>query len=172
MHDEKGSQEHEPPSGPRSRREQDSIRMSTLRWALWRFPCKACIYPWQPLSSGSANYDARQATHHRGISQFVVKHKLTLLSFTNSLNMPMAFEPPPTHAITMSGAPPHFSRHCTRVSRPITDWNSRTCGKQKRRKSHRRKEFRKDDLAIAGICCAQCTPCAQCTAQASSQGKL
>ena len=41
--------------------------------------------------------------------------------------MPMAFEPPPTHAVTTSGTSPSSSAaHCSRASVPITRWNSRT----------------------------------------------
>ena len=40
--------------------------------------------------------------------------------------MPIAFEPPPTHAITASGSRPSASRICSRVSRPITACSSRT----------------------------------------------
>ncbi len=39
----------------------------------------------------------------------------------------MALEPPPTHAMTMSGRPPHLALHWARVSRPMIDWKSRTC---------------------------------------------
>lgn len=40
--------------------------------------------------------------------------------------MPIAFEPPPTHAITTSGSRPASSWICCRASLPITDWKSRT----------------------------------------------
>ena len=40
--------------------------------------------------------------------------------------MPAALLPPPTQATTTSGSRPICSRHCARVSRPITDWKSRT----------------------------------------------
>lgn len=39
----------------------------------------------------------------------------------------MALEPPPTHAMRISGFPPNFSMHCLRVSLPITAWKLRTC---------------------------------------------
>ena len=45
---------------------------------------------------------------------------------TKPLKMPIAFEPPPTHATTTSGSAPSSSRHCARASSPITRWNSRT----------------------------------------------
>ena len=38
----------------------------------------------------------------------------------------MAFEPPPTQAITASGCRPASSGICARHSSPITDWKSRT----------------------------------------------
>ena len=41
-------------------------------------------------------------------------------------NMPMALLPPPTQATTTSGRRPSASSICARVSRPITDWKSRT----------------------------------------------
>ena len=40
--------------------------------------------------------------------------------------MPIAFEPPPTHAITASGCRPASSCICAMHSSPITDWKSRT----------------------------------------------
>ena len=39
---------------------------------------------------------------------------------------PDAFEPPPTQATTASGSAPSASRSCSRASRPITAWSSRT----------------------------------------------
>ena len=45
---------------------------------------------------------------------------------TKSVNMPIAFEPPPTHAITASGSRPSAARICSRASRPITRCSSRT----------------------------------------------
>ena len=41
-------------------------------------------------------------------------------------NVPIAFEPPPTHATTRSGSVPRIARHCSRASSPTTRWNSRT----------------------------------------------
>ena len=41
-------------------------------------------------------------------------------------NIPIAFEPPPTQAIAASGSRPSASRICSRASRPITAWSSRT----------------------------------------------
>ena len=41
-------------------------------------------------------------------------------------NLVIEFDPPPTQAITRSGKRPNCSRHWARVSRPITDWKSRT----------------------------------------------
>ena len=42
--------------------------------------------------------------------------------------MPMALEPPPTHAVTTSGTwpMPRTASHCARASSPMTRWNSRT----------------------------------------------
>ena len=40
--------------------------------------------------------------------------------------MPIAFEPPPTHATTTSGSRPSASRNCSRASWPITACRSRT----------------------------------------------
>ena len=40
--------------------------------------------------------------------------------------MPIAFDPPPTQATMASGILPSFLRICSRASRPITDWKSRT----------------------------------------------
>jgi hypothetical protein len=40
--------------------------------------------------------------------------------------MPMAFEPPPTQAVTTSGSRPSSSRHCSRASSPMTRCSSRT----------------------------------------------
>ena len=40
--------------------------------------------------------------------------------------MPIAFEPPPTQAITRPGSRPSRSRICARASSPITRCNSRT----------------------------------------------
>ena len=40
--------------------------------------------------------------------------------------IPMAFEPPPTQAITASGWRPAISCICWMLSSPITDWKSRT----------------------------------------------
>ena len=40
--------------------------------------------------------------------------------------MPMALEPPPTQAITASGSRPVVSSTCSRASRPMTRWKSRT----------------------------------------------
>jgi hypothetical protein len=48
------------------------------------------------------------------------------LSSTNSAKAPMAFEPPPTQAITASGSRPSSSRIWPRASLPMTRWNSRT----------------------------------------------
>ena len=41
-------------------------------------------------------------------------------------NIPIAFEPLPTQAITASGNRPSSSRTCARASRPITACSSRT----------------------------------------------
>ena len=51
----------------------------------------------------------------------------TWASSTNSWKRPMALDPPPTQASRTSGSRPSFSRHCCRVSRPMTAWKSRTC---------------------------------------------
>ena len=40
--------------------------------------------------------------------------------------MPIAFEPPPTQAITREGRRPIASSACARASSPITRWRSRT----------------------------------------------
>jgi hypothetical protein len=40
--------------------------------------------------------------------------------------MPMAFEPPPTHAVTTSGPRPSSRRTARGASSPMTRWNSRT----------------------------------------------
>ena len=44
----------------------------------------------------------------------------TPTSSTKPRKMPIAFEPPPTHATTASGSPPSAARICSRASRPIT----------------------------------------------------
>ena len=38
----------------------------------------------------------------------------------------MAFEPPPIAATSVSGSRPSRSRICSRASRPMIDWKSRT----------------------------------------------
>ena len=38
----------------------------------------------------------------------------------NAWKTPMAFDPPPTHAVTASGSLPAWSWICTRASSPIT----------------------------------------------------
>ncbi|CSI74976.1 Uncharacterised protein [Vibrio cholerae] len=43
-----------------------------------------------------------------------------------SANIPIAFEPPPTQAITASGKRPSRARIWFLVSSPIMRWNSRT----------------------------------------------
>ena len=48
------------------------------------------------------------------------------MSGTKGANMPMALDPPPTQATTTSGRRPVLSRHCLRVSSPMTFWNSLT----------------------------------------------
>ena len=40
--------------------------------------------------------------------------------------MPIAFEPPPTHAMTASGSRPAAAWICARASTPMTRWKSRT----------------------------------------------
>ncbi len=40
--------------------------------------------------------------------------------------MPMALEPPPTQATTASGSRPVMASTCSRASRPMTRWKSRT----------------------------------------------
>ena len=40
-------------------------------------------------------------------------------------NRPIAFDPPPTHAIAASGSRPVRSRICRRASTPMTRWKSR-----------------------------------------------
>ena len=50
----------------------------------------------------------------------------TLASFRNSWKIPIALLPPPTHATSRSGSRPHARSVCSRASRPITDWKSRT----------------------------------------------
>ena len=40
--------------------------------------------------------------------------------------MPIAFEPPPTQAVTASGSRPACARICARASSPMTRWKSRT----------------------------------------------
>ena len=44
----------------------------------------------------------------------------------NPEKMPMALDPPPTHATTTSGSPPVSERHCSRASSPMTRCSSRT----------------------------------------------
>ena len=44
----------------------------------------------------------------------------------NAWNAPMAFEPPPTQAITASGRRPVLVSTCSLASTPITRWKSRT----------------------------------------------
>src|SRR5439155_771147 len=51
---------------------------------------------------------------------------LTPGSSRNALKMPIAFDPPPTQAITTSGSPPRIASACSRASRPMTAWKSRT----------------------------------------------
>ena len=45
---------------------------------------------------------------------------------TNAVKMPIAFDPPPTHATTYSGSEPTRSAYWVRASSPITRWRSRT----------------------------------------------
>ena len=40
--------------------------------------------------------------------------------------MPIAFEPPPTQAVTADGSRPASASTCARASSPITRWKSRT----------------------------------------------
>ena len=40
--------------------------------------------------------------------------------------MPIALDPPPTHASTTSGRLPVISTNCSRASMPTTFWKSRT----------------------------------------------
>ena len=47
-------------------------------------------------------------------------------SSTNGMKVPMAFEPPPTHAITRSGSRPAWSSSCSRASSPMRRWRSLT----------------------------------------------
>ena len=42
------------------------------------------------------------------------------------MKVPIAFEPPPTQAITRSGSRPAASSTWARASSPITRWRSRT----------------------------------------------
>ena len=51
---------------------------------------------------------------------------LTPLSPTKGWNMPIALEPPPTHATTQSGSRPTCESICERASSPITRWKSLT----------------------------------------------
>ena len=51
---------------------------------------------------------------------------LTALSSINGWKIPIAFEPPPTHASTASGNFPVNSRTCALASTPIILWKSRT----------------------------------------------
>ncbi len=44
----------------------------------------------------------------------------------NAAKMPIALEPPPTHAATASGSRPQRSSTWARASSPITRWYSRT----------------------------------------------
>ena len=46
-------------------------------------------------------------------------------SSTKPWKIPIAFEPPPTHATTASGRRPSTASSCSRASRPITDCSSR-----------------------------------------------
>ena len=50
----------------------------------------------------------------------------TSSSFTNGMKVPIAFEPPPTHATARSGSRPAWSSSCARASSPIRRWRSRT----------------------------------------------
>ena len=50
----------------------------------------------------------------------------TSSSPTNGTKMPIAFEPPPTHAMTREGSRPSRSSACARDSSPITRCRSRT----------------------------------------------
>ena len=50
----------------------------------------------------------------------------TSASSRKPANIPIAFEPPPTQAITASGSRPSTARICSRDSRPTTDCSSRT----------------------------------------------
>ena len=53
-------------------------------------------------------------------------HERDVSVVSERAKIPAAFEPPPTQATTMSGRRPTCSRHWALVSRPITDWKSRT----------------------------------------------
>jgi hypothetical protein len=52
--------------------------------------------------------------------------ELDALVATKGAKMPIAFEPPPTHAMTRSGRRPSCSRTCARASSPMTRCRSRT----------------------------------------------
>src|SRR4051794_31661459 len=68
--------------------------------------------PWRPVSSPSPAASTPTSS--------------TPASSTNPANMPIEFEPPPTHAIARSGSLPVRSSSCARVSSPMTRCRSRT----------------------------------------------
>ena len=68
--------------------------------------------PWRPLASPSPAASTPTSS--------------TPASSTNGTNMPIAFEPPPTQAITRAGRRPQRSSSWARASSPITRWRSRT----------------------------------------------
>ena len=50
----------------------------------------------------------------------------TCSSSRNAVNVPIALEPPPTHATTRAGSRPSACSICARASSPITRCRSRT----------------------------------------------
>ena len=65
----------------------------------------------------AAETEARQLPHRRFRSP---------RSSRNGWNRPMALEPPPMQAISEIGSRFSASSICSRVSRPMIDWKSRT----------------------------------------------
>ena len=52
--------------------------------------------------------------------------RATSASPMKAWNAPIAFEPPPTHAMTASGSLPASACICSLASTPMTRWKSRT----------------------------------------------
>ena len=82
----------------------------------------------RPRAPTSARRAARRRGRCRGSPRRPPRRRRarTSASSRKPANMPIAFEPPPTQAITASGRRPSASSTCARASRPITACSSRT----------------------------------------------